>query len=297
MADDPEATSLVPRAAVLAAQVLVPAGLLTSLLFFVGYVHLGAYYGFFGVDLAVLGLATTDYVTLSANALFPTVAALLLIALVALLGHHVLRTRLADADPVQRRRTALALLGVASALLAVGILGLPQLGAVVQPRLAAPALGLGALLLEYAVPLPPADGVPRRPRPAAGRDPIHPLRRFLLGSVAVLAVFWFTHDTAHSRGVDAARALAVSLVVQDQAVLYSERPLQISGRGVQVAELDSPESPFQYRYRGLVVLLYSDDRWFLLPRGWTRRSGDPVVLVHDDRDTLRVDLVHVQVPR
>lgn len=291
MADDSGPVGLVPRGVVLAAQILVPAGLLTSLLFFVGYVHLGAYYAYFGVDLAVLGLDNTSYITLSANALFPTVAALLLVALAALLGHHVLRTRLAEAEPRLRRRASIVLLGIALGLLAAGILGLPQLGAQVQARVAAPALGLGALLLEYAVPLPPATEEPDPPPPGYRPEPVHALRRFLLGAVAVLAVFWFTHDTAHSRGVQAARALAVSLVLQDQAVLYSHQPLEIRGRGVQVTPLDNPESEFGYRYSGLVVLLYSDDRWFLLPRGWTRTNGDPVILVDDDRTRIRVDLV------
>jgi hypothetical protein len=106
----------------------------------------------------------------------------------------------------------------------------------------------------------------------------------------LVAVFWATANVARQRGVDAARAIELSLPIQPQAVVYSRDRLQIAGPGVGLSELDAPDAAFAFRYNGLRTLVHAGGRWFLLPVGWTRQNGATVFLLPDSSEAIRVDL-------
>ena len=54
-------------------RVVVPASLLTAILYYFGYVRELALFGYFGVDLGSLQFSTTDYLVRSAETIFLTI--------------------------------------------------------------------------------------------------------------------------------------------------------------------------------------------------------------------------------
>ena len=83
-----------------ASRVLAPAGVLTAMLFYFGYVREQALFAYFGVDLGSLGFTTTDYLVRSTGTVFVPVATLLVAAVAAVAGHYLLLYRPADGPSV-----------------------------------------------------------------------------------------------------------------------------------------------------------------------------------------------------
>jgi hypothetical protein len=115
-------------------------------------------------------------------------------------------------------------------------------------------------------------------------------RRAILVGLALIAAFWSTANVAHRNGIDAARAIELSVATRAEAVVFSGQRLQISGPGVDVLPLDDTDSPFAFQYVGLRILIHTESRWFLLPAGWRHDNEASVVLLPDDLDDVRVDL-------
>lgn len=268
---------------------LLTSGAVTSLLYYFGYVRERELFAYFGVPVSSLDLTTTDYVVRSAQAVFVPVTSVALVAVVAVALHHVLLVRAPQDVPRGWRRGWAACAGLAAALVAVGAAGALGRPVLVGATVSALALGGGALLLGYAAWMAGLDpGLPAPVHQALGRT--RAARRALVLVVALIAAFWWTTNVAHRQGQDAARAIAASLEVRGEAVVLSRERLGITGHGVTVEDLSTPDAGFAFRYTGLRVLLHAGDRWVLLPRGWTRDNGDVVVLLPDDAETLRVDV-------
>lgn len=273
-----------------AVRVLVPAGLLTAVLYYFGYTRAKAYYGHFGVDLGTIGFSTTDYLVHSAGALFSPLAAVLVALVAAVIVHYLLAHLLARVDLRSRRIVWAVLGGLALALFALGAVGLHRgVRFLTGPLISPVALGVGALLLEYATESARADGVVPE-RFSALLTSTRTLRRDLLFAVALLAAFWATANVAQHQGITETRALESSLFYRPQAIVYSHDRLQIHGAGVSVERLRGADSAYTFRYNGLRVLAHTGGRWFLLPTGWTRVSRATVILLPDSRNDIRVDL-------
>ncbi len=273
----------------LATRVLAPAGVVSALLYYFGYVREQALFAYFGADLGSLGFSTTDYLVRSAGTFFILLATLLVVALAAVAAHHLLRYLLGRAPRWARRTVWTALYAAAVALLLFGVIGLYRRSDPLLRPLAAPAaLGAGAVLLQYAVGATAgaASGTPLATTLAATRT----LRRVLAGALALISIFWLAATVALQRGIDTARAIELALPAQPQAVVYSHDRVQISGPGVNVVPLDTAGSAFAFRYNGLRVLVHTGGRWFLLPVGWTHENGATVILLPDRPDSIRVDL-------
>ena len=273
-----------------ASRVLAPAGVLTAVLYYFGYVREQALFAYFGVDLDSLDFTTTDYLVRSTGTLFVPLATLLVVVIAAVAGHHLLRYLIGRADR-RRQQIAWVVLGaIAIALLLLGAIGLyrrdhPLLGPLVAPA----ALGTGVLLLEYAVDTAKATDTMSAPLTTA-LAATSTLRRVTAAALILVAVFWATANIAQQRGIDAARAIELSLPTQPQAVVYSRTRLQITGQGVNLATLNATGAAFAFRYNGLRMLVHAGGRWFLLPVGWTHENGATVVLLSDRSDDIRVDL-------
>jgi hypothetical protein len=270
-------------------QVLIPAGVLTAVLYYFGYVREQALFSYFGVDLGSVELTTTDYVVRSAGAVFAPLARVWLVGVVALVAHHLVVAVLRSADPRWWRLVWSALALIAVALLSVGAVGLQFPFTLVSPLVASVALGSGAVLLEYATWMAGGDDRLRAEWRATATAMMWPRRALLLG-VALVAAFWLTANVAHRNGIETAHAIELSLATRAEAVVYSTQRLQISGPGVDVAVLDDADSAFAYQYAGLRVLVHSGGRWFLIPAGWRHDNEATVVLLPDDTDDVRVDL-------
>jgi hypothetical protein len=271
-------------------RVLVPAGLLTAMLYYFGYVREQALFSHFGIDLGIVGFSTTDYLVRSTSTVFFPLATVLVLGVAAVAVHHLL-VYLLSRLPDRRRWVVWAVLAVtASVLLVAGVVGLQRrANPAIGPLFAPVALAGGAVLLQYTADMLQLHQ-PMSDQLSAALASTQKVRRALLAALALVAVFWVTTTVAQQRGAAAANAIEVSLLVRPQAVVYSRARLQITGPGVTLSTLDATDAAFAYRYSGLRPLINADGRWFLLPAGWTPDNGATVIVLPDSVNDIRVDL-------
>ncbi|TDD31741.1 hypothetical protein E1287_25220 [Actinomadura sp. KC06] len=209
----------------------------------------------------------------------------------ALIAHHLLVHLMRGASHRVRLLVCVLLTTLAFTLLTIGAVSLHRQAedAVSGPYLSPAALGAGTLLLEYVAEAATRYGVARggwSEMLASTRA----VRRLLLIALALIAAFWATANTAQQHGLDAARAIELSLPTSPQAIVYTRERLHITGPGVGVVQLGAKDAAFGYRYNGLRTLAHVGGRWFLLPAGWTRHNGATVILLPDSTKDVRVDL-------
>jgi hypothetical protein len=271
-------------------RVLVPAGLLTAMLYYFGYVREQALFSHFGIDLGILGFSTTDYLVRSTSTVFFPLAAVLVIGVAAVAVHHLLVYLLSRLGDRRRWVVWVVLAVIAVVLLVAGVVGLQRrANPAIGPLFAPVALASGAVLLQYTADMAQLH----QPTPAQLPTVLastQKVRRGLLAALALVAVFWVTTTVAQQRGVATANAIEISLLVRPQAVVYSRARLQITGPGVTLSELDAADAAFAYRYSGLRPLIHAGGRWFLLPAGWTHDNGATVIVLPDSVNDVRVDL-------
>lgn len=277
-----------------------PPAALAGLLYYFGYVRQQALCGYFGVDSAELGFSTQDYLVRSAGVAFLPLSAVALSALAAWGVHLLLRRYLGRISPRCRRARAVraACAAVAVSLLAAGIVGLGLVDPgpyIIAPRLAAVALGSGALLVEYYLYL--SAQARRRTRSRRARRRGGPressadsvVRRLLLVSIVLISIFWGFAVQASASGVRFARGFAWSLPAQTEAVVLSRDDLGImSAQGVVRERVTEPGDGYLFRYSGLRLLIYHHQRWVLVPTGWSPGEGS-VVVIYDDPQSVRVE--------
>ncbi|WP_067464079.1 hypothetical protein [Actinomadura macra] len=273
-----------------AGRVLASTGVLTAILYYFGYVRQRALFDYFGVDLGAVGFSTTDYLVLSAGPVFSPLASLAVFSVGLLIAHHLLLQLMKGAGRRWRQAVCASLAVTGFCMLTIGAISLHRLGdAITGPYLSPAALGGGTVLLEYAAESATRYGLVRGGL-AEILDTTRALRRALLVALALVAAFWATANVAQEHGVDAARAIELSLPGRSQAVVYARERLQISGPGVEMVRLPGEEEGLTYRYNGLRTLAHVEDRWFLLPVGWTHDNGATVILLPDSKDKTRVDV-------
>ena len=271
-------------------RVVVPASLLTAILYYFGYVRELALFGYFGVDLGSLQFSTTDYLVRSAETIFLTIGTVLACGIFALVLHHLLILSLSRAGR-KWRRASWAVTGTAAmTLLILGVVGLEAPRDVgLSPVTPPVALGTGVLLAEYTIYLTTAY----TSLPAQLTDTLRAtriLRRILIGALLLVSAFWATAVVAEERGNAVAQAVEASLPVQPEAVVYSSQRLQITGPGITETRLSGTDAAFVFRYNGLRPLIHSGGHWFLLPAAWTHRNGATVIILPDTAPGIRVEL-------
>jgi hypothetical protein len=263
--------------------VLGPVTVITGLFYYFGRASTESFYDYFGVSVSVLNLPTATYLTGTADTVFRPLATVLLLAVAALLLNLLLRHRIRAQPHLWRRRVTAGLFVTSVLLTCVSLLGLyASFPAVV----AALALVAAVLLFEYGVWTAPPDDS----RVATIQASAALLRYGLMTAVVLVAVFWAVTVTAHQRGERRARLVEGALLSLPQAVVYSEKNLQLSGPYVQATPLTGPHTAYRFRYNGLRPLVYANGRWFLLPAGWHHDNGATVIVIQDDPDSVRVDL-------
>jgi hypothetical protein len=99
-----------------------------------------------------------------------------------------------------------------------------------------------------------------------------------------MSLFWTVALYAEQRGRQVARSITRDVAQRTKVVvIYAKERLALSGHGVEVAALGLADSKYRYEYSGLRLLVRSQDRYVLLPVGWTRGRGSAYVL-RDDAD-------------
>jgi hypothetical protein len=273
--------------------IAAPITVLSALLFYFGWVRTNALFQHFGVDAAVLGFSSTDYLLRSVEALYVPLGTLLVAGLAVLWAHSLVGTLLATDRWLKALRIAAVIMGlVGLALFARGVAG------VVLPRLSRNdflttplCLGLGATIGAYSRWLSlRLRQIPNRGRGTTQPGWLNTMNLALVILVVVLSLFWAATNYAQAIGRGRAASFARGLAGRPGVTVYSVDRLFLQGPGVIEVTLPAgPHASYHYRYSGLRLLTESHGHFFLLPEGWTLASGPTIVL--DDTDKLRVEFV------
>jgi hypothetical protein len=263
-----------------AAGIVTPITVVSTLLFYFGYVSARSQYEYFGIDVDTIGLSTQDYVMRSPQPLLVPLLVLILLAVGALLLHHAIHPSPGGVRLASRITTAVLALGVA------GLFAYPLIGQVRYYAFVVPVvICLSAAALAYLTYL-------RRKA-----DPALAPQRVLIALLAVAAVtcaFWATATTAQYSGLGLAKSDARHLNKFPVVVLDTKERLALRSPGIEETALQpGAGQTFRYRYRGLRLLVVGENRLFLVPQKW---SASNTTLVVPLNDSIRVQFQFVNDP-
>ncbi|MHC5261018.1 hypothetical protein ACYSUO_24310 [Streptomyces sp. UC4497] len=236
-----------------------------GLMLYAGYIYTSAYYGYFRLDPFAIGFSTFELVMRSLRlAALPVLEVLTLVLLAPALPRLLTVFRV-PTERIERVRGAGAAVARAHLVpVAVGAV-LLLLWRWIQPYgWVAPLLVAGGLLLGLAS--------------AAGHRPV--LERTVSLLVAGLFLIWVVALAAGQLGRHDAEDAAAQIVRRPSVVVLSTDRLSIAPPGPGATDLGKG-AHYRYRYEGLRLLVERNQRYYLLPLGWTRETG-PVYVVEDD---------------
>lgn len=251
-----------------AAGIVAPVTLLTGLLFYFGYVSSRSQYEYFGIDVDTIGLSTQDYVMRSPQPLLVPLLVITLLAVAALLLHKAIRPTLAAVRRAARIAVLVLVLGV------LGLLAYPLIGGIPYYALIVPTvIGFSAAALAYLTYL-------RR-----SADPTLGPERILVALLAVATTtcaFWATATTAQYSGRGLAKSDARHLNRFPVVILDTKEKLALRSPGIEETALrPGTGQTFNYRYRGLRLLVVGENRLFLVPQTWTPSNTTLVIPLND----------------
>jgi hypothetical protein len=252
-----------------AAGIITPVTLITALLFYFGYVSARSQYEYFGIDVDAIGLSTQAYVMRSPQPLLVPLLVLTLLAVAGLLLHNAIQPRAGFVAVRQARLAAIV-------LLALGVLSLlmyPVLGGLAYYALVVPlVIGLAAAMLAY---LSYLTTKLRDQRPQV-------VLIALLAVVALTCAFWATATTAQYSGRGLAKSAAKDLDRFPVVILDTKERLHLRSPGVEETALEPRAGQtFNYRYRGMRLLIVGENRLFLVPQQWNASDTTLVVPLNE----------------
>jgi hypothetical protein len=261
MADE---QSQIERWVSFATKFVPPITLVSALLFYFGYVSARSQYEYFGIDVDTIGLSTQDYVMRSPQPLLVPLLVIALLAVGGLLLHNAIHPTETGVRRAARATVVVLLLGVA------GLLAYPLIGHLPYYAMVVPGvIGLASATLAYLTYL-------RRqvsPHVAGQRSLIA-----LLVVVTVTCAFWATATTAQYSGRGLAKADAEKLDKFPVVILDTKEKLALRSPGLEETTLRPGEGQtFNYRYRGLRLLVVGENRMFLVPQQWNASNTTVVV--------------------
>lgn len=237
---------------------------LAALLFYFGWVRTKTALEYFGINGELAELSATDYVLRSVKVTFRVLVTTGVIALTTLFVlSAILIPFLAGRETIIKViRVCVMTVGLLAFCIGVflyetnytkNVLYIPML------------LTAGVILGGYATP--------SRVWARIGAT----TRRTILIAFLFLMAFWTVSLYAPKLGWQTALGMRHDL--RTRVDVFSDRALDLTGPGVTYSLLPAG-GRFQYRYTGMLLLLYSHGRYFLLPDGWKRRR-DPVYLLEE----------------
>ncbi|MFI5911812.1 hypothetical protein [Dactylosporangium sp. NPDC051541] len=261
-------------------RVLLTAGselaFVTGLLYYFGWVRTQVQADRLGFAAGALNLSVADYLLKSVNVLFPVLALLLLLILLAHVAFTALLRRwkaIARPRPVWSRMAA-----VLAVLCGIGgvLLSLPPW----ENRFAVPAEFTLAVLLAMA-------GRALKIR-ATREEPWTPARRWLVTLLLLLLLFWNTERVAMYFGEQYAADYKARPGQFPAVTVYSRDDLHLAVEGVRASKLDErDDGALRYCYTGLRLMESTADRYVLINEAW--RAGRGRVLVVMQNDSIRVE--------
>ncbi|HET6738548.1 MAG TPA: hypothetical protein VFH76_06430 [Kribbella sp.] len=251
-----------------AAGIVAPVTLLTGLLFYFGYVSSRSQYEYFGIDVDTIGLSTQDYVMRSPQPLLVPLLVITLLAVAALLLHNAIHPTVVAVRRAARIAVLVLVLGV------LGLLAYPLIGGIPYYALiVSTVIGLSAAALAYLTYL-------RR-----SADPTLGPQRKLIALLAVATTtcaFWATATTAQYSGRGLSKSDARHLNRFPVVILDSKEKLALRSPGIEETALHpGAGQTFNYRYRGLRLLVVGENRLFLVPQTWTPSNTTLVIPLND----------------
>ncbi|MFI6595908.1 hypothetical protein ACIBHX_06650 [Nonomuraea sp. NPDC050536] len=250
--------------------VAAPTTLLTAVLFYFGWSHAYWFYDYFGVDSALLGLSTQDYLQLSVDGLFVPLTVAACAGLAVLWIRALLRDRRIPAS----RLLVPAMTGCGLLLTANGVSRIftetfLNRGLAVAPL----TLAAGVLLLVYAAHLKVANARPQW---------VSILEWTVVFVLVGLSLFWAANDYSAAVGRSRAQQFVAELPTYPNVTIYSARSLSLNIPGVRQSHCQDPDAAFRYRYDGLKLVLRSANQYLFLPQGWSRETGVAILLPRSD---------------
>ncbi|GAA2402505.1 hypothetical protein [Nonomuraea africana] len=262
--------------------IIAPTTLVTSLLFYFGYLATRARFEYFGVYLDLVNLSTADLLLYGSEVVYVPIVLVALIALAtAGLG---LGTQWLVSDPRRdalSRWTALAIVMISFILFVRAVVGIvvPHVSANEVQGTTALSLTIGVLLLRHAGTL---WGKLRERRSDPGWAPSGSglaIARWSSIALAVCGVFWAANSFAASYGAGLGQVDAERLGGRPQVFLQTAEPLADPPPGVSHTALPAG-GKFKHRYTGLRLLVESGGHLFLVPAPWQRGVSRTVVLAN-----------------
>ena len=256
-------------------QFVAPATLLSSLLFYFGYVATRAQYRYFGLDVDTVGLSTQDFVMRSPTALLVPLLAISLGGAGLLLLHLGVRRHPPPAAVVRALLVAGVVGVVAGFVLVAGYAAWGDWPA--YPLVTPLLLAAGSAAVVYAMRLPGT--------PSFASDPDTKGLRLGVLAFAVVAivgcVFWATATVAEWTGFGNGMRTARHLNQLPPLILDTQERLHLTDGIVKETGLKAEEGDkFRYRYRGFRLLVQGDGVMFLVPERWS--ESDSTLLVKLD---------------
>jgi hypothetical protein len=268
-------------------RIIAPVTLITALLFYFGYVRTASVWLAFGVDPSVLELSVNDYLLRSVRSVFWPLAILLAFGLGASWGHAIVTSWIARGGGGHRAQpVALSCVAIGCASIAIGMIRFLTGVSTSYEALTIPILfTVGVVFSSYGIFLWPRSA--RLARHSTGLRDVH------IGisiALVVLGIFWSIGAYAQIVGQQQARRLASDIGLLPRIVVYSERRLELHGAGITESTLSRSDSAYHFRYSGLLMLIRSNDTYFLLPKGWTPEEGFAISLAESPTVRLEFDL-------
>jgi hypothetical protein len=284
-------TSSLPLEVLLGA--LAPVTIITGLLVYLGYMSNRAYFTYFGISQSLLDVSMESYVLRSADVTFGSSTRLAAIAALLVL------TEWAVAQLQRRRQRAgrLAIVAIRTGALVAILAGLYfAFGGPVPrgtPSVALPiALAVGSIVILRQLRL--ARSSPEATTSSSMlSDSQHRLARTVLLTFLVLAAFWGANLYAVESGRTAARIDDSTPGRLPLVTVFSEKFLDLPGTNVDQSEISITGQDVHYRYAGLRLLRYANERWFLVTGSYGDQYASPVAVLRDD-SSIRVEVAGVR---
>jgi hypothetical protein len=263
------------------ASIVAPLTIIAAILGYSGWVRTRAYYGYFGISSSMLALTPQDYLFQSAGVGFGAVLLVVLAVVVfsivdRLIQHIICRMRTSRQE---RTRWFIATFGALLTLSALGLATNSVMRAATPPVTGAAMLALGAVLyLRFGLSLPWHGTRMQLPTIA------------MCTALLMLASFWALTAYAKDLGDGAARDVDRNITALTAVTVYSKEPIDLAGGNIKGSRVRDQDEKWNYRYAGARLLIYSNDRWFIIPKSSSERYRSSVTVLLDN-EKVRVETV------